>query len=52
MLFRSAPKLEGRQMIMFLAPKKDNPKKDAKKGGRKGKSGKPQQAPKTEESDS
>ena len=47
-----APKLEGRQMIMFLAPKKDNPKKDAKKGGRKGKSGKPQQAPKTEESDS
>ena len=47
-----APKLAGRQMLMFLAPKKDNPKKDAKKGGRKGKSGKPQQAPKTEESDS
>lgn len=47
-----APKLEGRQMIMFLAPKKDNPKKDAKKSGRKGKSGKPQQDPKTEESDS
>ena len=47
-----APKLEGRQMIMFLAPQKDNLKKDAKKGGRKGKSAKPQQAPKTEQSDS
>ena len=44
-----APKLEGRQMIMFLAPKKDTPKKDTgKKSGRKNK---PQQAP-TEESDS
>ena len=42
-----APKLEGRQMIMFLAPKKDTPKKETgKKGGRKNK---PQQAP-TEES--
>lgn len=47
-----APKLEGRQMIMFLAPKKDTPKKDAKKSGRKGKSGKPQQEPQTESSDS
>lgn len=48
-----SPKLEGRQMIMFLGPKKDNPKKDAgKKGGRKGKSGKPQQAPNTDTSDS
>lgn len=46
-----APKLEGRQMIMFLAPKKDTPKKDAKKDGRKGKSGKPQKAPDTEVSD-
>ena len=48
-----SPKLEGRQMIMFLGPKKDNPKKDAgKKGSRKGKSGKPQQAPNTDTSDS
>ena len=35
-----APKLEGRQMIMFLAPKKDAPKKDTKKSGRKGKGSK------------
>lgn len=47
-----APKLEGRQMIMFLAAKKENPKKDAKKGGRKGKSGRPQQAPAEEGSES
>ncbi|MGN1013754.1 MAG: translation initiation factor IF-3 [Butyricicoccus sp.] len=40
-----APKLEGRQMLMFLAPKKDSPKKESqKKGGKKG--GK---APKTAE---
>lgn len=39
-----APKLEGRQMIMFLAPKKDAPKKDGRKS-RKSKSGKPQQQP-------
>ena len=43
-----APKLEGRQMIMFLGPKKDGPKKDAGKKSRKGKSGKPQQAPKAD----
>ncbi len=30
------PKLEGRQMIMFLAPKKDSPKKDSKKNSKKG----------------
>ncbi len=45
-----APKLEGRQMIMFLAPKKDSPNKDAKKGKRKGKSGKQQQSPESSES--
>ena len=47
-----APKLEGRQMIMFLGPKKDGPKKDAGKKSRKGKSGKPQQAPKADSSES
>lgn len=45
-----APKLEGRQMIMFLAPKKDTPKKDVKKGGHKEKSDKPQQASETSNS--
>lgn len=31
------PKLEGRQMIMFLGPKKESAaKKDSKKGGKKG----------------
>jgi translation initiation factor IF-3 len=31
------PKLEGRQMLMFLAPKKDTPQKSSKNKGRKGK---------------
>ena len=31
------PKLEGRQMLMFLAPKKDTPQKGSKNKGRKGK---------------
>lgn len=36
------PKLEGRQMLMFLAPKKDTPQKGSKNKGRKGK---PKQEP-------
>ena len=31
-----APKLEGRQMIMFLAPKKDLPKRDSNKSSKNG----------------
>lgn len=33
------PKLEGRQMLMFLAPKKDSGKKESSKKGGKGKKG-------------
>lgn len=40
------PKLEGRQMIMFLGPKKNPTKKDSKKSGKKG--GKKTEAPEAE----
>lgn len=40
------PKLEGRQMIMFLGPKKNPTKKDSKRSGKKG--GKKTEAPEAE----